>query len=339
MKIHHRQLVATVSLCCLLTLTGTFSLLRADTGTCNGTDLTLPFLDVAGNQFFCAIAAAYVTGITVGTGANSFTPSGLVARDQMSAFVTRTLDYSLKRGSQRAALNQFWTPTFIAQGAAANVGNEPDLLASDGADLWVANNSAGTVSRVRASDMKVLSTWTGATGAKGVCVARGRIFVTGETNPGKVYVIDPTQAPGNVTTLVSNLGAFPKGIAYDGTLLYVAVGGGNGQGNVSIIDLSSGAPDVSVHSAGFTHPQGLVFDGTAMWLTDAGDHQLKKLTFGGIVIKSIDVGSQPSYPICDGVNIWVPNYDGFSVTVVRASNGALLTTLQSNNLNHPVAAG
>lgn len=35
------------------------SRLRADTGTCNGASLTLPFTDVpASNIFFCAIAAA-----------------------------------------------------------------------------------------------------------------------------------------------------------------------------------------------------------------------------------------------------------------------------------------
>src|SRR5438132_13405227 len=95
MKFYRRQLAVTVSLCGLLVLTGAFSLLRADTGACNGTNITLPFLDVAGNQFFCAIAAAYFTGITVGTGATTFTPGSLVTRDQMSAFVTRTLDYSL----------------------------------------------------------------------------------------------------------------------------------------------------------------------------------------------------------------------------------------------------
>ena len=53
MKIKPRQLVLTLVISILITLSSAVSLLRADTGTCSGVNLTLPFLDVAGNQFFC----------------------------------------------------------------------------------------------------------------------------------------------------------------------------------------------------------------------------------------------------------------------------------------------
>src|SRR6266545_1933200 len=63
---------------------------------------------------------------------------------------------------------------------------------SDGADLWVSRGSL--VSRVRASDGKLLETWTGADIAFGVLPAMGRVFVTGESSPlGKLYRIDPSQ--------------------------------------------------------------------------------------------------------------------------------------------------
>src|SRR5581483_10557916 len=95
------------------------------------------------------------------------------------------------------------------------VGNDPYLVASDGADLWV-TSFFGTVVRVRASDGKGLETWTGATAAAGVLAAMGRVFVTGFANPGNLYVIDPSQPAGTVTTLSSGLGAYPAGIAFDG---------------------------------------------------------------------------------------------------------------------------
>jgi hypothetical protein len=77
----------------------------------------------------------------------------------------------------------------------------PDLVASDGADIWVASHDEGTGERVRASDGTLLGTWTGATEAFGVLVARGRIYVTGTFPSGHLYRIDPSAAPGPVTTL------------------------------------------------------------------------------------------------------------------------------------------
>jgi hypothetical protein len=70
--------------------------LRADTGTCGGVTTTLPFTDVMGDPFFCSIAEAFFSGLTNGTTPTTYSPSDPVLRDQMAAFVTRTLDQSLK---------------------------------------------------------------------------------------------------------------------------------------------------------------------------------------------------------------------------------------------------
>src|SRR6266498_4753295 len=106
--------------------------------------------------------------------------------------------------SRRAILDQFWTPQNDTVLGSTTVGSEPLLVRSDGADLWVANINSNSVSRVRASDGKLLETWTGATGAYGVLVAMGSVFVTGQASPGQLYRIDPSQAAGAVTTVASN---------------------------------------------------------------------------------------------------------------------------------------
>src|SRR5215470_15632141 len=147
---------------------------RADTDACGGQSTTVPFMDVAGSPFFCQIAEAYFSGLANGTSATTYTPSGNVTRDQMAAFITRTQDSALRRGSKRAALDQFWTttPNYASSSGGLGttiVGSVPILVQSDGADLWVANGDS-TVSRVRASDGKLLDTWTGATSAFGVLV-------------------------------------------------------------------------------------------------------------------------------------------------------------------------
>jgi DNA-binding beta-propeller fold protein YncE len=300
----------------------------------------LPFTDLgAEGPGFCAIVAeAYFSGLTNGTSGTAYSPGANVTRLQMAAFVTRTLDASLSRGSRRAALNQWWnsTPHFDQSLGLTTVDSHPQLMASDGADIWVANLSGNTVSRVRGSDGSVLGTWTGATNAAGVLIAMGRVFVTGETTPGKLYMIDPTAAPGAVTTVTSSLGDLPLGIAFDGNNIWTANIGG-----VSIV--TPGTWAVNTVTAGFSEPIGALFDGTNVWVTDPGDGTLKKLNSDGSIAQSLGVGSNPSSPVFDGHNIWVPNLSGNSLTVVRASDGLVLKTFSAGNgdqngMNQPTTA-
>jgi S-layer family protein len=320
------------------------SQLRADTGTCGGASITLPFTDVPGtNIFFCSIASVYFSGLTNGTTATTYSPSANVTREQMAAFIARTLDQSLRRGSSRAPLGQWWTQATIPSTAMTQVGNFPLSVEFDGTDLWVANQTSGTVSRVRASDGRLLGTWTGATFATSVLVARGRIFVTGFTGPGQLYSIDPTQPPGAVLLLSNELGGGPQGIAYDGSRIWTA---NSNAGNVSIFRFICVGSCVTTVAAGFSSPTGILFDGANIWVTDSGDNTLKKLNSDGSIALSIPVGSGPNYPIFDGTNIWVPSLGPDSVTVVRVKDSAgnplaqpfVLTTLTGNGLDNPWSA-
>jgi hypothetical protein len=314
-----------------------------DAGTCSGVSVTLPFMDVAGSGFFCTIAEAYFSGLTNGTDATHYSPSANVTRDQMSAFVTRTMDQSLKRGSQRAALNQNWTTQTANNLALTTVGSSPQSVQSDGADLWVANVGS-TVSRVRASDGKLLDTWTGANNADGVLVAMGKIFVIGNSDPGTLYRIDPTQ-PGSagVTIVTINLGINPTGIAYDGQRIWTANNGyATGcfcTGSVSIVTLNP--TTVTTVLTGFSQPFGIIYDGANIWVTDQSFNALKKLDSSGNVVMSYPVGSSPQSPAFDGTNIWVPNRDSNTMSVVRATgalSGTVLATLSGNGLSGPTQA-
>jgi hypothetical protein len=312
--------------------------LNADTGMCGGANITLPFTDVSSsNIFFCSIAEAFFSGLTNGTTPTTYSPAANVPREQMAAFVTRTLDQSVKRSGRRAALDQYWTTQTENNLGFTTIGNGPALVKFDGADVWVANFGSGTVSRVRASDGRVLDSppgWTGATGALGVLTAMGKVFITGQSNPGKLYSIDPSQAPGPVTLVTAGLGASTIGIAFDGQRIWTANLGS--PGSVSIVTLNP--TNVTTVTAGFSGPTGLVYDGENMWVTDGGDQMLKKLDSSGGVMLSVPVGNAPSHPAFDGTNIWVPNGNSASVTVVRAVGqlaGTVLATLSGNGLNSP----
>jgi DNA-binding beta-propeller fold protein YncE len=310
------------------------SRLRADSGSCGGVTITLPFTDVMGNTFFCEIAEAFFSGLTNGTSPATYSPGQPVPREQMAAFVTRTMDQSLQRGSRRAALSHFWTPTSEDGVGLTTVGSAPQLVESDGTDLWVANFGSNTVSRVRASDGKLLGTWTGADSAFGVLPANGMMFITGNTSGpgGSLYRIDPTQVAGPVTTLTSALGSFTRGIAFDGARVWTA----NAGGSVSIVTLNP--LSITTLTTGFTQPVGILYDGANMWVTDQATGRLFKLDSNGTIIQTVTVGTTPQFPVFDGANIWVPNSDSHTVTVVRALTGAILATLTGNGLGSATTA-
>jgi hypothetical protein len=320
-------------------LTAASTRLAADTGNCGGATTTVPFTDVMNSVFFCEIAEAFFSGLTNGTTPTTYSPSDLTPREQMAAFVTRTMDQSLKRGSRRASLDQYWTPTSLDGIGFTPVSSEPRMVKSDGTDVWVASalqDGSGTVSRVRCSDGKLLETWTGAAFSFGVLVAKGRIFVTGNDNPGKLYQIDPTQTAGVVTTLTSSLGFFPRGIAFDGARVWTANEGVLQPGSVSIVTLNP--VSVTTIATGFIAPYGMLYDGSNIWVTDSGDSTLKKLDASGNILQTVSVGNEPRFPAFDGTNIWVPNVNAVTVTVVRAATGTVLATLSGNGMNGPFAA-
>jgi hypothetical protein len=288
------------------------------------------------SPFFCQIAAAFFVGLTNGTSATTFSPLDLSPREQMAAFVTRTMDQGIKRGSRRSALDQYWIPRTANDIGVTQVGNQPQLVAADGTDLWVTNFTSGTVSRVRASDGRLLETWTGATEAMGIAIGRGRVFVAGGTKPGALYQIDPKQPAGAVTLLTSSLGLSSLGIAFDGQRIWTA-----NSSTVSIVNLN---PVGVTNVAGFGVTSGLIFDGSNIWVTDnvsGSVDKLHKLDSNGSILMSANVGSFPFLPVFDGTNIWVPNASGNTITVVRAIGGlagTVLATLSGNGLSGPLQA-
>jgi hypothetical protein len=308
-------------------------------GTCG------PFTDVAADGFCSFVLEIFTLGITTGTSATTYDPASSVSRLQMAAFLSLSVDGVLRRGSPRAALRRFWSPTTQSALQKVTVGLDPTYVHSDGSNVWVSSiGFGGSVSQVRAADGKLLGTWTGSEEAQGVLVAMGRVFVAGATGPGKLYRIDPTQPPGAVTTVASNLGNGAAGIAYDGAHVWTA----NISGSVSIATPGASIPrTVTTVATGFVSLSGMIFDGTNIWVTDVGNvpfigekpvGALLKLDAGGAILQTITVGKVPRGPTFDGTNIWVPNSNSASISVVRASSGAVLRTLTGNGLVAPWTA-
>jgi DNA-binding beta-propeller fold protein YncE len=307
---------------------------------CGGAIYPFPYTDVSGvGAPFCpGIMEAYVTGVSKGTTPTTFSPNETVSRLQMTTFLQRSLDQGLARTSRRAALNQWWTPQDTNARQTISVGGNGQLCAADGENIWT--STGGNVVQVQGTTGKVLGTWTGATGSQGVLVTAGKVFVAGDTIPGSLYVIDPTQPPGVATLAASNLGSQPLGIAFDGTNLWTA----NFGGSVSIITPAATTPyplgNTTTVTTGFTKLRGILYDGAHIWVTDQGAGKLFKLDTSGNILQTVTVGSVPLFPVFDGTNIWVPNNSSNSITVVQASTGNVVATISadaSNLLSGPFA--
>ena len=295
-----------------------------------------PFTDTAADAFCPFVLEVFYLGITTGTTPTTYDPASNVTRLQMAAFLSRTVDGVLNRGSRRAALGQYWTTQNDTVLRQTTVGAAPGFVRSDGNDLWVANNGSSSVSRVRGSDGRLLETWTGAPSAFGVLVAAGYIFVTGLGSPGLLYRIDPSQPAGVVTTVASNLGNTPNGIAFDGSRIWTANPFGS---SISIVTPGATLPwTVTTVTAGFTLPSDALYDGANVWVTDFSAGTLLKLDGSGAILQTVTVGDGTSFSTFDGKSIWVPNYSSSSVSVVRVSSGAVLATLTGNGLNGPISA-
>ncbi len=282
-----------------------------------------PYTDVASvtDPFCPGIMEAYVTGVSKGTTPTTFSPNDTVTRVQMTTFLQRSLDQGLTRASRRAALNQWWNPQSNTVMQAVALGpSVPSACAADGENIWTA--AGNDVVEIQGNTGAIAGTWTGAASAEGVLVAAGKIYVAGNTSPGSLYVIDPTQAPGTVTLAANNLGNNPLGIAFDGTNIWTA----NQSGSVSIITPQS-PYTVTTVSTGFSSLYGILYDGKNIWVTDYNASTLLKLDSAGAILQTVQVGSQPWAPAFDGANIWVPNYISNTVTVVQASTGNVVATL------------
>jgi YVTN family beta-propeller protein len=330
---------------CLLVALGLFAASTAAFASepCGTGMYPFPYTDVAsvGDPFCLGIMEAYVTGVSKGTTPTTFSPNNTVTRVQMTTFLQRSLDQGLMRTSRRAALNQWWVPQNPnAMQTVVFGGGTGQDCAADGATIWATN--FGNVVQVQANTGKVLGTWTGATSSEGVLVTAGKVFVTAHGSPGRLYLIDPTQPPGAVTTAAGTLGTNPFGLAFDGTHLWTANFGIPGPGSVSIITPQATTPyPVTTVTTGFTLPIGILYDGAHIWVTDNGAGKLFKLDAAGAILQTVTVGATPQFSAYDGTNIWVPNFGDNTITVVQASSGNVVATIStdaSNQLNGPAKA-
>jgi hypothetical protein len=290
---------------------------------CGGKSYPFPYTDVSGVVTFCpGIMEAYVTGISQGTTATTFSPSSTVIRSEMTTFLQRSVDQVLTRASRRTALKQTYTNTLQQF---VDLTHRPVFCAADGPNVWVA--ATDSVVKVDAATGTVLGTYTGATKAWPIFVTTVDIVTADNASPNHLYEIFPSNSPGPMGDPGIPLPDGTSGMAFDGSSLWTA----NFSGSVSIINII--ASTISTVSSGFNQPVGILYDGSHIWVTDHGAGTLLQLDSMGNILQTVTVGAGPQQPVYDGQNIWVPNNTGNSITVVQASSGNIVATIAADATN------
>ena len=306
-----------------------------------------PFTDVAalGDAFCPGIMEAYVTGVTKGTTATTFSPNTTVDRTQMTTFLQRSMDQGLRRNNRRAALGQWWTSkTSVPSAVTSLVGPGPaSFCKSDGERIWVGNGdrilSFLTSSGEKQGEMTL--SFAGVNSAGGMVVARGKTYFTDPVTANMGFVVSNILPPLFNQEDVITYSFHPNNLTFDGDNLWTA---NFGDGSVAKVPLVAGGSlptaGAIILTPGFSQPIDILYDGSNVWVVDAGTAMLHKLNPNGTVAQSVAVGASPGYMVYDGANIWVPSHANNSITVVQASTGAITATITStaaNGLNTPLA--
>jgi collagen triple helix repeat protein/IPT/TIG domain-containing protein len=165
--------------------------------------------------------------------------------------------------ARKAALLQWYRQDFPAGSGSSQGG-----IAFDGANIWVANGSSNTVTKLRASD-----------GANLGAFAVGQLPARVAFDGANIWVAN--RGSDNVTKLRasdgSNLGTFavgtaPQGVAFDGANIWVT---NNDSDNVTKLRASDGTI-LGTFAVG-SNPFRVAFDGANIWVVNSNSNTVSKL--------------------------------------------------------------
>jgi hypothetical protein len=227
--------------------------------------------------------------------------------------------------------------------------SNPDAIAVDGTDIWVAN-LGGSVTELNADNGSLVRTLSNSSydfsSPEGIAVDGTHVWVTnvGGGNGGVGFPI----GPGSVTELNASNGSLvrvvsgasygfngPWGIASDGTHVWVANYGGNWGIGHSVTELNASNGSLVRTIPGFQYPFFVAVEGSHVWVAN-GDSVAELDANNGKLVRTMSGASYGFNGIqaiaVGGTHVWAANYAGGagnngSVTEVNASNGSLVRIL------------
>jgi hypothetical protein len=206
-----------------------------------------------------------------------------------------------------------------------SVGQEPQGVAFDGANMWIANYQSGDVTKLRAGDGAPLGTFVVGGTPSFMTFDGANMWVNNGSSLVKLRASDGQQLG------AFDVGASPQQMAFDGVSIWVVLFAFP-QGAVVKVRPGDGAVLGTVHLT--FPPEGIAFDGTDIWVTGNGTVD-KIRPSDGALVASFSPGILLAVPgglAFDGVNMWLADNAG-KVVKVRASDDVVVGTFPLPNFN------
>jgi len=213
-----------------------------------------------------------------------------------------------------------------------DVGAAPNAVAITGDDVWVVNGADGTVSRVNALINRVVQTIDVGNQPSAIGAGAGGVWVA-NTADDTVQRIDPRSGvPGPEI----DVGGRPSGVAVAGGTIWVS----NAlDGTVSRIDAGSGQPlePVSVGAG----PRGITATPSAVWVANSLELSVSRIDPAtGRVVQVLRVGDGPRSVVAAGGYVWVGDeFDGVLQRIDASTNQVSRTLRLGSSLRGLAVVG
>lgn len=199
--------------------------------------------------------------------------------------------------------------------------SQSSSMAFDGANIWVTSSAAGTVTKVRPRDGKVLATYGVGKNPREVLFDGAFIWVT-NSDDRTVMKLRPSDGKNVVTVPVEGS---PGPLAFDGEHIWVARRGIGGGGTK--IKATDGTV-VGTFST-WSNTSRILYDedGIIWTANNAQEGPVAKVRADdGQLVASYPAGAYPAGMALDDSSVWVANSEEGTVTRLAKSDGSLLGT-------------
>ncbi len=213
---------------------------------------------------------------------------------------------------------------------------EPQGLAFDGVNMWVACGAAGTgpnnaLVELASSDGSQVRTVLSVQDPYALVYDGANIWASNPNNG----TVTEVRARDGVKLATISVGSRPMGMAFDGQYIWVA-NNGTGSNSLSRIDPSTGS-SVPYSLANCSQPWGVAFDGTNLWVACFSSNAVVEFSRTSLsVFAVVDVELFPTFVAFDGSNVWVSDFSSAKVSTFPAANPPVPPT---HAPTFPVGAG
>lgn len=215
--------------------------------------------------------------------------------------------------------------------AVVPLGTSPSALAAGYGGVWVANDNAGTVSRINPVTRAVVQTLEVGSTPTGIAAGAGDVWVT-DNYGAKLFRIDP-----NADRVVQSIavGNAPAGVAVGDGSVWVA---NSSDGTLSRIDATTGNVTGTIGLGG--SPTGVAVGLGGVWVSDEADGRVVRVDpQSNQVTGSMSVGTGPTAVAVGFGSVWVANSLDGTVSRIDPATQAVRETVEVGNGAGSLAVG